>query len=56
MKTWFQFIPLFCDDQQKVVTNGYPNLREHRIHGGTIKGLYMKMLLYPFEQLMRSFS
>ncbi len=50
MKTWFQHIMLLCNNQQKVVTNGYPDLCEYSISGGSVKSLDMQMLLYPFEE------
>ena len=50
MKIWFQHIPLLCDDKQKIVADGYPNLREDRVHCGAIEGFDVKMLLYPFEK------
>ena len=56
MKTWKQTIPLLRNDEQKIVANGYPDLRIDRIQGGSIEGLDVQMLLDPFKELMRSFS
>jgi hypothetical protein len=44
MKTWFQHKSLLSDDQQKVVTDGYPYLREYSIHAGVIEGFNVEML------------
>ena len=50
MKTWNQIISLFRDDEQKVVANGYPDLRVDRVLVGSIEGLNVQMLLYPLEE------
>lgn len=50
MKAWFQPILLLCDDKQQIVTDGYPDLRVHRILGRPIERLDMQVLLDPFEE------
>ena len=50
MKTWNKTISLLRNDEQKVVANGYPDLRVHRVLGSSIKGLDVQMLLDPFEE------
>ena len=50
MKAWFQHIMLLRNNQQKVVTDGYPYLCEYGILGGSIKSLDMQMLFYPFKE------
>ena len=39
MKTWNKTISLLRNDEQKIVANGYPDLRIDRILGGSIEGL-----------------
>ena len=56
MKTWNQTIPLFRNDEQKIVANGYPDLRVDCVLGGSVEGLDVQMLLDPLEKLMRSFT
>ena len=56
MKTWNQTIPLLRNDEQKIVANGYPDLRVDRVLGGSIEGLDVQVLLYPLEQFMRSYT
>ena len=43
-------ISLLRNDEQKIVANGYPDLRIDRILGGSIEGLDVQMLLDPFEE------
>ena len=50
MKTWDQTIPLLRNDEQKIVANGYPDLRVDRVLGGSIEGLDVQMLLDPLEE------
>ena len=47
MKTWNQTKPLLRNDEQKVVANGYPDLRIDRVLGGSVEGLDVQMLLDP---------
>ena len=42
--------PLLRNDEQKVVANGYPDLRIDRVLGGSVEGLDVQMLLDPFEE------
>lgn len=44
MKTWNQAIPLLRNDGQKVVANGYPDLRIHCVLGCSVDGLEVQML------------
>ena len=50
MKTWNQTISLLRNDEQKIVANGYPDLRVDRVLGGSIEGLDVQMLLDPLEE------
>ena len=50
MKTWNQTIPSLRNDEQKIVANGYPDLRIDRILGGSVEGLDMQMLLDTLEE------
>ena len=50
MKTWSQAIPLLRNDEQKIVTNGYPDLRVHCVLGRSVESLDVKMQLDPFEE------
>ena len=50
MKTWIQPVSLLRNDEQKIVTNGYPYLRVHGILGSAVESLDVKMLLDPFEE------
>ena len=50
MKTWNKTITLLRDDEQKVVANGYPDLRVDGILGRSVKGLDVQMLLNPLEE------
>ena len=50
MKTWNKTIPLLLNDEQKIVANGYPDLRVDCVLGGSIEGLDVQMLLYPLEE------
>ena len=43
MKTWFQSILLLRNDEQQVVTNGYPYLRVDSIASCAVKGLDMQI-------------
>ena len=43
-------ISLLRNDEQKIVANGYPDLRIDRILGGSIEGLDVQMLLDPLEE------
>ena len=54
MKTWNQTIPLLRNDEQKIVANGYRDLRVDRVLGGSIEGLdaYRKVT----EALIEKFS
>ena len=56
MKTRNQTIPFLRNDEQKVVANGYPDLRVNGVLGGSVEGLDVQMLLDPFEELMRSYA
>ena len=50
MKTWTQAIPFLRNDEQKIVANGYPDLRVHCVLRSPIESLDVEMLLYPFEK------
>lgn len=50
MKTRIQSILLLGNDKQKVVTDGYPYLREDCIHSRAVEGLDVEMLLDPLEE------
>ena len=50
MKTWNKTIPLLRNDEQKVVANGYPDLRVNGVPGGSVEGLDVKVLLDPLEE------
>ena len=50
MKTWNQAIPLLRNDEQKVVANGYPDLRVDDVLGGYIDALNMQILFDPLEK------
>lgn len=50
MKTWIQPVSLLRNDEQKIVTNGYPYLRVHGVLGSAVESLDVKMLLDPFEE------
>ena len=50
MKTWNQTIPFLRNDEQKVVANGYPDLRVDRVLGGSIESLDVQMLFDPLEE------
>ena len=50
MKTWNQAIPFLRNDEQKIVANGYPDLRVHCILGGPVESLDVQMLFDPFEE------
>ena len=50
MKVWNQTISLLRNDEQKIVANGYPDLRVDRVLGGSIEGLDVQMLLDPLEE------
>ena len=56
MKAWIQSILLLGNDKQKVVTDGYPYLREDCILARSVEGFDMQMLLDPLEELMRSYT
>ena len=43
---------LLRNDKEQVVANGYPYLRVDGILGGSIKGLDVKMLLDPLENIL----
>ena len=42
-------MPLLRNNEQKVVANGYPDLREHCVQGGFIEKLDVQRLLDSFE-------
>lgn len=50
MKTWIQPVSLLRNDEQKIVTNGYPYLRVHGVLGRAVESPNVKMLLDPFEE------
>ena len=50
MKTWNKTISLLCNDEQQIVTNGYPDLRVNGVLGCSVEGFYMQMLFDPFEE------
>lgn len=50
MKTWIQPVSLLRNDEQKIVTNGYPSLRVHGVLGSAVESPDVKMLLDPFEE------
>lgn len=50
MKTWNQTISLLRNDEQKIVANGYPDLRVDRVLDGSIEGFDVQMLLDPLEE------
>lgn len=50
MKTWLQSILPLRNDEQQVVTNGYPDLRVDGVHGCAIESLDVQMLFDPFEK------
>ena len=50
MKARLQPIMLLRNNQQKIVTDGYPYLREDGVHGCTVESLDMQVLLDPFEE------
>ena len=50
MKAWIQSILLLGNDKQKVVTDGYPYLREDCILARSVEGFDMQMLLDPLEK------
>jgi len=50
MKTRNQTIPFLRNDEQKVVANGYPDLRVNGVLGGSVEGLDVQMRLDPFEE------
>ena len=50
MKAWIQSTLLLGNDKQKVVTDGYPYLREDCIHSRTVERLDVEMLLDPLEE------
>lgn len=50
MKTWIQPVSLLRNDEQKIVTNGYPYLRVHGVLGSAVESPDVKMLLDPFEE------
>ncbi len=50
MKTWFQPIMHLRNDEQKVVADGYPNLRVDSITGCSVESLDVKVLLDPLEK------
>ena len=50
MKTWIQPVSLLRNDEQKIVTNGYPYLRVHGVLGSAVESFDVKMLLDPFEE------
>ena len=52
MKTWLQPILPLRNDEQQVVTNGYPDLRVDGVHGCAIESLDVQMLFDPFEEIM----
>lgn len=56
MKAWIQSILLLGNDKQKVVTDGYPYLREDCILARSVEGFDMQMLLDPLEEFMRSYT
>lgn len=47
MKTWNKTISLLRNDEQKIVANGYPDLRIDRILDGSVEGLDVHELLEP---------
>ncbi len=47
---------LLRNDEQQIVTNGYPYLRVDGITGRAVEVLDVQVLLNPFEELMCSFS
>ena len=50
MKTRNQAKAFLRNDEQKVVANGYPNLRVDGVLGGPVEGLDVKMLLNPLKK------
>ena len=56
MKTWNKTISLLRNDEQQIVSNGYPDLRVNGVLGYSVEGLNMQMLFDPFETVMRSFT
>lgn len=56
MKTWNKAISLLCNDEQQIVSNGYPDLRVNGVLGCSVECLNMQMLFDPFEELMRSYT
>lgn len=50
MKIWNQTIPLLRNDKQKVVANGYPDLRVNCVRGGSVESLDVKVLFDPLEE------
>lgn len=51
MKPWNQIISLHGNDEQKIVANGYSDLRVDHILCGSVEGLDVQMSLDPFEGL-----
>ena len=49
MKTFFNIESLLRNNQ-KVVTNGYPYLCVNCVLASSVKGIDVKVLLYPFEK------
>lgn len=41
---------LLSNNQQEIITDGYPYLGAYNIHTGSVEGLDVQMLLYPFEK------
>lgn len=50
MKTWNKTISPLRYDEQKLVANDYPDLREDSVLGRSIEGLVVQMLFIPFEK------
>lgn len=50
MKTWNQTLPLLRNDEQKVVANGYQDLRVNGVLCGSVECLGVQTLLDPLEE------
>ena len=51
-----QIEPFLYDSYYKICTDRNPYLATYRIVAGAVEIFDSKMLFYPFEDLMRSFS
>ena len=50
VRAWNKTITLLSNDEQQIVAHGCLDLRVNGIHGRSVEGLDMHMLLDPFEE------